>query len=154
MFREMRRKDKQLSMEEITEVINNGEYGILATIGDDHYPYSVPLNYVYHNESIYFHCATVGHKIDNITYNDNASFCVVEGTEIIPSQFSTKFKSVIVFGKVKEAVEEEKEEGLIALLQKFSSAHMDAGKQYIKNAWDQTKVFKIEIEHMAGKGKK
>ncbi len=154
MFREMRRKEKQLLMEETMEVLNKGEYGVLSTVGADNYPYGVPVNYVYHNESIYFHCATVGHKIDNIENNSNVSFCVVCDTEVLPAQFNTKFRSVILFGKAKEVVDKEKEEALLTLLHKFSSKHIEAGKKYMEKAWDQTKVIKIEIEHIDGKGKK
>ena len=69
MFSEIRRKEKKLSDEETIEILKTGEEGVLATTGKDNYPYAVPLNYAYHNNSIYFHCATSGHKIDNINYN-------------------------------------------------------------------------------------
>lgn len=154
MYREMRRKEKQLSVEETIYILENGEYGILSTVGDDNCPYGVPVNYVYYNESIYFHCATEGHKIDNIENNSNVSFCVVCNTEVLPEQFSTKFQSVILFGKAKEVTDKEKESALLALLHKYSREHMAAGKKYIENAWHQTKVIKIEKEHMTGKGKK
>jgi len=126
----------------------------LATTGKDNYPYAVPLNYVYHKNSIYFHCAKSGHKIDNINYNSKVSFCVVRDTKIIPEDFSTKFKSVVLFGIALELHGDEKEEGLMALVHRLSSNHVKAGEKYIRNATDKTKVFKINIEHMSGKGTK
>jgi len=54
MFKEIRRKEKRLTGEECNEILTNAEYGTLATMGIDDYPYAVPLNYVYHNGSIYF----------------------------------------------------------------------------------------------------
>jgi len=154
MFRKMRRSEKQLSEEESIEVLKRGEEGVMATIGADNYPYAVPLNYTYHNGSIYFHCAKTGHKIDNIEYNSKVSFCVLTDTEILSEDFSTKFKSVVVFGKAVEVFDVEKEEGLMALIQRFSSEHLEAGKKYIHNAMDKTRVFKIEIAHITGKGTK
>jgi len=77
---------------------------------------------------------------------------VVHNCEILPKEFSTKFKSVIVFGKASELLHKEKEEGLLALVQRFSNDHLEAGKKYIKDAMDKTRVFKIEIEQMTGKG--
>ena len=151
MFRKMRRKEKTMSEESVVEVLNVAEEGILATVGQDDYPYAVPLNYVYHNGGIYFHCAKTGQKIDNMEQNDKVSFCVVKDTKIIPDDFTTKFKSVILFGKTREIFDDEKEDALLALIQKYSSDYLEAGKKYIKNAGDKTRVFKIEVEHMSGK---
>ncbi len=68
MFKKMRRKEKELAKEEVVKILLEGEYGILATIGENNYPYTTPLNYVYHNNAIYLHGALEGHKIDNIKY--------------------------------------------------------------------------------------
>ncbi len=102
MFKKMRRSDRALAEVEINEVLEKGEYGFLSTISDHGYPYVVPLSYVYDNNSIYFHCATEGEKLDNIKQNNKVSFCVVTDTEVLPDKFSTKYKSVIAFGKASE----------------------------------------------------
>lgn len=151
MIKKMRRKEKTMSEESVIEVLNTAEEGILATVGKDNYPYAVPLNYAYHNGGIYFHCAKTGHKIDNMEQNNKVSFCVVKDTKIVPEDFSTKFKSVILFGKTREIFNDEKDDGLLALIQKYSSDYLENGKKYIKKAGDQTRVFKIEVEHMSGK---
>ncbi len=154
MFREMRRKDKQLSLEESIEVLINNEAGVLSTMCENGYPYGVPLNYVYHNNSIYFHCAKEGQKLDNIKACDKSSFCVYSDVELIPDKFSTKYKSVIIFGNVSEASEEEKEDALLELIKKYSSEFIEKGKKYIENAKDTTRVYKLSIEHMTGKAQK
>ena len=151
MFKKMRRKEKQLSEEAMKEILIQVEEGVLATVGADGYPYAVPLNYVYHNDCIYFHCAKTGHKLDNIEHNAKVSFCVMTDTQIIPEDFSTKFKSVIVFGNAIEVLGAEKKEGLLALIHRYSKDYLEAGKKYIDNAGDKTRVFKIEIDHMTGK---
>ncbi len=152
MFKEMKFKNRLLSYEKTLEIIKRGEYGVLSTTGADNYPYAVPLNYAYHNGKIYFHCTTLGHKIDNIRHNPNVSFCIVDGCEIVPKKFDTKFQSTILFGKAKEVTGEEKEEGLLAIIRRFSPEHMEAGKKYIKNASHKTTVIAIEIENATGKG--
>ncbi len=151
MFKEMRRKEKKMSDEEIIELLKSGEEGFLATIGKDNYPYAVPLNYAYHDNGIYFHCATSGHKIDNINHNSKVSFCVVKDTQMVPEDFNTKFKSAVLFGTAQEMLGDEKKKGLMVLVRRFSSDHIKAGEKYIKNAIDKTKVFKINIEHKSGK---
>jgi len=151
MFREMRKKNKEMNKDEITEVLLNGEFGILSTIDKNGYPYGVPLNYAYKNGFIYFHCAKTGHKTDNIMKNNKVSFCITESSEILPEKFTTMYKSVILFGKAVEAEGEEKKDGLLALIEKYSADFMDEGKKYIERAHDTARVLKIEIEHSTGK---
>ncbi len=151
MFREMRKKNKEMNKDEITEVLLNGEFGILSTIDENGYPYGVPLNYAYKNGFIYFHCAKTGHKTDNIMKNNRVSFCVTESSEILPEKFTTRYKSVILFGKAVEAEGEEKKDGLLALIEKYSADFMEEGKKYIERAHDTARVLKIEIEHSTGK---
>ncbi len=147
----MRRKDKALTEAQIIDILTAGEEGVLATIGEDGYPYAVPLNYVFHNGSIYFHCAMSGHKIENMEYNPNVSFCVVSDTKILAEEFSTRFKSVVVFGRAEESRGEEKILGLTELIKRLAKDHVPAGEKYIKQAQDKTRVFKINVEHMSGK---
>ena len=154
MYREMRKKKRQLSEKETLEIIETGEYGVLATTGPDNQPYAVPVNYVYHNGKIFFHCARSGQKIDNMKSNPMISFCIVYNCDIIPEKFTTDFKSAIVFGKAREADDTGKKEGLIALVNRFSGDHIAAGAEEIKKAWDATTVIVIDIEHMTGKGSK
>ncbi|SHK84357.1 hypothetical protein SAMN02745163_04561 [Clostridium cavendishii DSM 21758] len=154
MFKEMRKKERQLASEEVIENLNKGEYGVLATVNDDGYPYSIPLSYVYHKGNIYFHCAIEGQKLNNIKRNSKVSFCITTDTEILPSQFSTKYKSVVIFGNAEEVFEVEKEEALLALIEKYSGEFLEQGKKYISAAKDKTKVIRIKINHISGKGRK
>ena len=170
MFRKLRRIEKQLTVDECNEILTKAEYGTLATSGTDGYPYAVPLNYIFHNGNIYFHCATVGHKLDNIDNCSHVSFNVVTDVWVMPlipdkavdetdlkfNGFDTNFNSIIIFGKAKEVFEEEKMDGLSALLKKFLNEneynkYKEAGIKYIENSLKRTKLIKIEIEHMAGK---
>ncbi len=170
MFREIRRKEKQLTTEECNAILTKAEYGTLATMGADGYPYAVPVNYVFQNGCIYFHCATVGHKLDNIDNCSNVSFNIVTDVKVVPlttdknvddtditfSGFDTNFNSVIVFGKAEEVFESEKMDGLCALLKRFLNEseynkYKDSGIKYIENSLKRTKLIRIEIEHMTGK---
>jgi nitroimidazol reductase NimA-like FMN-containing flavoprotein (pyridoxamine 5'-phosphate oxidase superfamily) len=151
MFKEMRRDKKRLTEEAALEILASGEEGVLATMGDDGYPYATPLNYAYQEGCLYFHCAPAGHKLDNIRHNPKVSFCVVTDSEIVPAKFSTRFKSVVVFG-VAEAVEgAEKEAGLRAMIRKYAADHMAAGEKYIRSAGEKTTVVRIKIAHISGK---
>ena len=116
MFREMRRKDRELETSEALELLTEVEYGILSTIGEDGYPYGVPVSYVYFNNIIAFHCATKGHKLENLEHDSKVSFTVVGDTRPLPEKFSTNYESVIAFGKAEEALEDEKKEILLEII--------------------------------------
>ncbi|WP_027399742.1 pyridoxamine 5'-phosphate oxidase family protein [Anaerovorax odorimutans] len=154
MCREMRRKDRLLSEIEIDEIMRNSEYGILSTVGEKEVPYGIPLNYVYKDGNIYFHCALTGHKLDNIKFNNSVSFCVVNDVKLIAESFTTKFKSVICFGKVDEVSGEKKQEIFISLIEKFSGDFKEEGIEYIKKVGDKAKIFCIKVDYMTGKGNK
>ena len=112
----------------------------------------------------------VGHKLDNIENCSNVSFNVVTDVWVVPlipdedsnesdlkfNGFDTNFNSVLIFGKAKEVFEEEKMDGLSALLKKFLNEneykkYKEAGIKYIEKSLKQTKLIKIEIVHMTGK---
>ena len=62
-FRQMRRKRQQLSNEESIEILQKATAGTLALLGDENYPYAVPISYVYHEGKLYFHSALAGHRV-------------------------------------------------------------------------------------------
>ncbi len=149
----MRRKDRALPKQEAVHLLMNGEYGVLSTVSKDAQPYGVPLNYVYVDGHIYFHCALIGHKLENIAINDKVSFCIVGRTEVQPAEFSTGFESVIVFGRAGLVHEEEKHQALLGLLKKYCSDFEERGRAYIDKLNEQTNVVRVKIDKITGKAK-
>lgn len=154
MFKGMRRSDREISFEEVENLLTEGEYGVLATIGENSYPYAVPLSYVYVDAAVYFHCATIGNKLDNLKYNEKISFCVVGSTKVLPDKFSTEYESAIIYGTATEISGEEKKKALIALADKYSPEFKAEGLQYIDRAIDKTSVVKISIDKVTGKARR
>jgi len=154
MYREMRRIDKQLTMDENIELLIKTEYGFLSTISENGYPYVTPLNYVYYKDCIYFHSAIDGHKIDNINNNEKVAFCIATDVELLPEEFSTKYKSVILFGKAFEVFDDEKVDAMVALIEKYSKPFIEQGKKDLTKGLNSTKVIKIKIDHLSGKAGK
>lgn len=152
MFKEMRLKDMQMDESKAIDLLDKCEYGILSTVGENGYCYGTPLNYVYSNGAVYFHCAVEGHKLDNIQHNNKVSFCVVGRTEILRKQFDTKYESVVVFGRTEEVKDEVKINVLLDIVDKYSPEFKEAGKKYISAEGNQTKVIKIVIDKISGKG--
>ncbi|WP_160675413.1 pyridoxamine 5'-phosphate oxidase family protein [Clostridium sp. C8-1-8] len=154
MFKEMRRKDREIEEMEIKEILDKGEFGVLSTIGDNGYPSIVPLSYVYIDNKIYFHSATEGEKLNNISQNNKVSFCVVSDTEVLPDKFSTRYRSVVVYGRASEVSGEVKEKVLFKIIEKYSKAFLEEGKLYIEKAKHRTRVIEIDIAKVTGKARR
>lgn len=154
MFREMRKKEREISLEEAQRILNENNYGVLSTINiDNGYPYGVPISYSYINNEIYFHSAREGLKVESFSKDSRVCFTVIGKTEILPEKFSTKYESTIVYGKLIELTEEEKEKALFELIKKYSADFLEEGKAYIERSGARTKVYKIKIEHISGKAR-
>ncbi|MDE7277906.1 MAG: pyridoxamine 5'-phosphate oxidase family protein [Lachnospiraceae bacterium] len=153
MFREMRRKKQILSEEETVEVLNRGTSGVLALLGDDDYPYAVPLSYVYCDSKIYFHGAKSGHKIDAAKKCDKASFCVIDKDDVVPEEYTTYFKSVIAFGKVRILEDEaEKRKAIEILSEKYYPDNSEEGRSMeIDREWSPLCMMEFSIEYLSGK---
>ena len=154
MFKEMRRKDREIEETEIKEILDKGEFGVLSTIGEHGYPSIVPLSYVYIDNKIYFHSATEGEKLNNISQNNKVSFCVVSDTEVLPDKFSTRFRSVVIYGVASEVSGEVKDKVLYKIIEKYSKAFLEEGKLYIEKAKHRTKVIEIDIDKVTGKARR
>jgi hypothetical protein len=154
MFREMRKIEKKMQMAECERLLLEGEYGFLATVGKDGYPYAIALNFVYLNKKIYFHCAKEGQKIDNIDFNNKVCFSIVGDTGTLENRFSRSYESAVVFGRALLVEEDERADVMIKLVKKYSPEKLDKGIDYIKKALDKIKIFSIDIDHVSGKSNK
>ena len=152
MFREMRRIKQQLSTAETIEILKACTCGVLGVTGDDGYPYTVPLSYVYKDGKLFFHCAKEGHKIDGINRNDKVTFCVIEKDEVVPEKFATHYRSAIVFGRARILTEDnERRSALECLVEKYSPGFMAEGQREIERDWNRVCVVEVDIEHLTGK---
>lgn len=150
MERKMRRFRQQLPDSESKRILSNGRYAVWAVDGDEGYPYAVPINYVYDGEAIYLHCARQGHKIDSIVRNPKCSMCIVEKDDVVPDEFTSYFRSVIVFGKA-EIVEDETQrvEALRLLSGKYS--HDIDPTSEIDRFLKTVCIVRIDIDRITGK---
>ena len=107
MFRELTRKKQKLSHEECLRILKEEKRGVLSVIGDDGYPYGMPMNHWYNevDGKLYFHCGKVGHRVDALRRDPRVSFCVYDGGYRNDGEWALNIRSVIVFGTV-EVVED------------------------------------------------
>ena len=153
MFRQMRRFKQQISNEECIEILKNEKRGVLSLIGDDGYPYGIPLSHFYDERDgkLYFHCAKEGHKIDAIKKCSKASFCVMDQGFKREGEWALNIKSVIAFGKIELVTDIKKAEEICTkLVQKFTD-DQDYLEKELASALSRVQCLEFTIEHMTGK---
>jgi len=151
VFREMRRAKQLMSVEDTEAVLARCTNGVLACLGDGDYPYAVPVSYVYSNGRIYFHSAKAGHKVDAIISNSRVSFAVVDEDKIVSSEYTTYFRSVIVFGLARIVEGDERLSAFAALVEKYSGDQSEEAKAMEISKCEHSHIIAIDIEHMTGK---
>lgn len=153
MFREMIRKKQQMSQEAVVELLKKEPRGVLSVLGDDGYPYGVPIDYWYNETDgkIYFHSGKEGHKVDAIHRCNKASFCVYDEGIREEGDWALHIKSVIVFGHI-HIVEDHRQ--ALELTRELSRKYTQ-DETYIQKEIDsfghELLVFYLEPEQISGK---
>ena len=153
MFREMRRAAQQLPEAEMYDVLRRANTGVLAVHGDDGYPYAVPLNFLYADGKIYFHCAREGHKLDAIRRDPKVSFCVVDADAVVQEKYTTAYRSVIAFGRA-HIMEDAQAifEAIDRLAAKYVPGDsMENRHAEMRGGMPKMEMVEIEIDHICGK---
>lgn len=153
MFREMNRIKQQLSSEECIQILKNEPRGVLSLIGDEGWPYGMPMDHWYCEEDgcLYFHSGKKGHKIDAMVRNNKASFCVYDQGYHDGDDWFLTIKCVIVFGRI-EIIEDF--DRAMAITRQLSLKYTQ-DETYID--WEiaesgkNTLVFRLVPEHITGK---
>ena len=155
MFRAMRRSKQQLTDNEVIAILEQGEVGVLAVLGDEGYPYTVPINYVYADGRILMHSAKSGHKIEAIRGCDKASFCVIGQADVVAQDYSTNFRSVVAFGRVRIVEDDAERQSALRLLgDKYNPGQDAALEAEIAKAGAHAAVIELAVEHATGKQSK
>lgn len=155
MFREMRRSRQSLTDQESIDLLEKGSSGVLAVAGDNGYPYAVPLSYIYDSDirAVYFHCALSGHKLEAVHKNPKVSFCVIGQDQVMPEEYTTYYRSVIVFGTVCVIEDQaEKTAAAIKLAEKYAPDDTKEHRQkVVGESLSRMHMLKLQVEHMTGK---
>lgn len=151
MWREMRRKNQQLSQEECEQILAAGKRGVLAVLGDDGYPYTVPLDYVFEDGRLFFHTALEGHKLDAIRAYDKCSFCVLSEPEASEGQWWLTWRSIIAFGRVQVIDDDERKLSYLAKLGNKYYPTKDEVDTLMARSAKRVHMLELTIEHLTGK---
>ena len=153
MFREVSRDKRQiLDRAKCDEILNKATSGVLNVLGDDDYPYGVPMSFAYRDNKLFFHCMSTGHKVDAIKNHAKVSFTIIETDNVIPEEYTSYFRSVIVFGKARMVEDSEEKIKLHEyLVEKYSPDHMEGCYEIFKDRIAWMGAFIVEIDHVSGK---
>ncbi len=153
MFRKMRRIKQQITEDECIEILKKEPRGVLSLIGEDGYPYGIPINQFYCEEDgkLYFHGAKTGHKIDAIRQCEKASFCIYDEGYRREGEWALNIRSVVVFGTIRLVEDPEKAKWICTkICQKFTE-----DEAYLENelvhALPNVQCLEFTPEHMTGK---
>ena len=153
MFREMLRKKQALSREECLRILTEEKRGVLSVLGDDGYPYGIPLDHYYCPEDgkLYFHCGSAGHKLDAMRAHDKISYCVYDQGRRKEGDWALTFRSVVVFGRAEFTEDRERIYGICRALSRKFMTDEDAIEDEVRRAGPRTVLFALVPEHMTGK---
>ncbi len=153
MFRKMRRFKQQISDEECIEVLKNAPRGVLSMIGDEGYPYGIPIDHWYCEEDgrLYFHGAKEGHKIDSLMKNDKVSYVVMDEGFRKEGEWALNIKSVVVFGRMKFVTDPEKAKVIGENLCRKFTDDEEYIQREITQALPRAQCLELIPEHMTGK---
>lgn len=153
MFREIARKKQELPMDKVIEILETEKRGVLSVLGDDGYPYGLPINYWYNKENgyLYFHSGKTGHKIDAIESNNKVSFCVYDAGYRKEGEWALNISSVIVFGKMHIIENFEEAMEICKKLSLKYTPDLEYIEDEIRTYGKATLCYKLRPEHITGK---
>ena len=153
MFRKMMRQKQALSEEDCLELLRRLPRGVLSVLGDEGYPYGMPMNYWYNDGDghLYFHGGKSGHKIDAIRACDKVSFCVYDEGYRRPGEWALNIKSVIVFGRIRVVEDQERAMEISRQLSYKYTADAAYIEQEIKASGPHTLCLELVPEQITGK---
>ena len=153
MFRPIRKKKNEISIEAAEQLLLQCRRGVLAVNGVEGYPYAIPINFYFDKETrkIYFHGAKAGHKVDALRCCDKVCFTVYGNETIKGEAWAPFMQSVVVFGKCRLM---ENGPAAMARLKQFAMKYYPKEQlvdEEITKAGKAVQLFEIKIEHLSGK---
>lgn len=153
MFRKMRRFKQEVSQEECVNILQTEKRGVLSVIGDEGYPYAIPMDFYYDAEDkkIYFHAAREGHKMDAIKRCDKVCFTTWNSGFQKEGDWAWNVTSVVVMGRAELVSDTElANEKLRKLALKYYPTVEEVDAEMQRDA-HRVQMIAIRMEHMTGK---
>ena len=150
------RPDRELKSDsEINEILKNGKFTVISMCRDNE-PYIVTLSYGFdaENNSLYFHCATKGLKLDFIKSNPKVCATVIDDGGYVKGVCEHNYKSVVFWGELRIVTDqEEKVHGMKVLLTHLEDDPAVIANYMIKsnNQASRMEILRLDILQIHGK---
>lgn len=148
----MRRKDREIQGKEAIEDVIRKSVVCRLAMSDENRPYVVPLCFGYENNTLYFHTAPEGKKIEILKRNQKVCFEFDTGTAVVRGtqacKWAMKYQSVIGFGDASFIEDDEsKRRALDIIMKQYASGTFSFLEEPLRRAT----VIRVQIESMTGK---
>ena len=173
----MRRKDREMNQDFARDVIDHSQFGVLACVTPGGKPYAIPLSIARDGDTLFFHSAMAGSKVDYLPDGQEVALTFVSHVqvpELFSSEelaemanqpgaasklgsrvFTTEFESACVQGRIYEVTDPtNKLFGLRCICEKFTPEKLAFFELAANGAMKITKVYEIRIESLTGKRKR
>ena len=153
------RPDRELTApEEIAEILGNGKFAVISMCRNNE-PYIVTLSYGYDStdNSLYFHCAPQGLKLDFLAANPQVCATIIEDGGYVETECAHNFRTVVFWGNMHSVTDlEQKKHGMEVLLRHLESDNNMVAEKLTKseNYYSRMELLKLEITQIHGKAGK
>jgi nitroimidazol reductase NimA-like FMN-containing flavoprotein (pyridoxamine 5'-phosphate oxidase superfamily) len=148
----LRRKEKEITDKSEIESIIHKSLVCRLGLADQEEPYIVPLCFGYDNNTLYFHSAQNGKKIEVLKRNNRVCFEFDIEPEVQAGKtacaWGMRYRSVIGYGKASFIDDpEEKRKAICMIMGQYTEGNFD----FSEKAFQETLVIKVDIQSMTGK---
>src|SRR5438094_1597244 len=154
---QLRRADREMSGQRACEMLERGFSGRLATVGEDGYPYCIPLLYIWMDGEVYVHTTSArGHFRANVERGPRVCFELDEPDEVFDygrfeCDSGLAYRSVILFGTIRIAEDTAtKQRFCERLMEKYGKPNSIRPKNFFPRL-DVISVYAMSVERMTGK---
>lgn len=151
MFRPMRRYKQALTPDQCVRLLEREPRGVLSVHGEDGYPYGFPMDHLYLDGKLYFHCAREGHKLDALSADDRVSYCVMDQGFRRPGEWALNIQSVILFGRIRRVADPARREHVARLLGLKYDPSPQSVEEELARSLGRAEILELTVDHMTGK---
>ena len=140
---------------DIVRILEKGKFAVISMCRENE-PYIVTLSYGYdaENDTLYFHCAKNGLKLDFLNYNKNVCATVIEDKGYVMDECGHEYESVVFWGDMQIVKDlHEKKHGMSILLLHLEEKDSVIKEKQLKSDdyYSKMEILKLKVRQIHGK---
>ena len=150
-MRELRRKERGMNMEDARAVLGSCRHAVLAMVGEDGLPYAVPVSPVLDGDTLYFHSARDGEKVDALRVHPEVCVTAVGEHHTVEERYTEAYRSAIARGRAEQVEGEEKRLALRLLAERYCPTAAERWSEEAELYDGAVLVYAIRLRQICGK---